>query len=247
MREQKAGYLQFTDPATAQQQLGAAIRENPMVLRPAVGVDVRKARAAAVQARAAADHLGATYADSTALVVGLRAVLDGIVWDNELTDQAEAAMEKLGLHLGFTSMRPERLHGTGPDNLWTLTSTRHAVIELKTGVELDCEGIAKKDADQLRGSVQWNEDKNSDAASVPVMFHPVDVLDDKAIAVRHMRVITPDKLAELKTAVGLFATALAQGDHLWTDEQLVAQQLAFHRLTGERILDAYSVVARRPK
>ncbi|GAA4626971.1 DEAD/DEAH box helicase family protein [Actinoallomurus vinaceus] len=247
VREQKAGYLHFTDAALAQQQLGAAIRENAMVLHPAVGVDVRKLRPAAVQARAAAEYLGATYADGTSLVLGLRVVLDDVVWDNDLTDQSEAAWEKLGQHLGFDSMRPERLYGTGPDNLWTLSATRHAVFELKTGVELDCEGIAKKDADQLRGSVQWNAEKNPEATNVPVMLHPVDVLDTKAIAVPDMRVITPAKLTELKTAVEDFATALAQGITLWADEQAVAQQLTFHRLTGDRIIPAYSVPVRRPK
>jgi hypothetical protein len=245
VREQKATYLHFVDPATAQQQLGAAIRDNPAVLRPAVGVNVRQARAAAVQARAAAEYLGATYTDSTALVLGLRAVLDNIVWDNDRTDDAEAAWEKLGWHLGFDSMRPERLCGTGPDNLWTLSATQHAVIELKTGVELDCNGIAKKDADQLGGSVRWNERKNPGVANVPVMLHPVDLLDDKAILVPGMRVITPAKLTELKTAVESFATALAQAPNLWASEQIVAQHLAHHLLSGDRIVGAYSVAARR--
>ena len=63
----------------------------------------------------AAEFLGATYADSTALVLGVRAVLDEIVWDEERTDQAEAAWEKLGLQLGFGSIRPERLYNTGPE------------------------------------------------------------------------------------------------------------------------------------
>jgi hypothetical protein len=247
VREQKATYLHFVDPATAQQQLGAAIRDNPAVLRPAVGVDVRQARPAAVQARAAAEYLAATYADSTSLVLGLRAVLDDIVWDNDRTDDAEAAWERLGRHLGFDSMRPERLYGTGPDNLWTLSATQHAVIELKTGVDLDCEGIAKKDADQLGGSVRWNEGANPGVANVPVMLHPVDVLDEKAVLVPGMRVITPVKLAELKTAVESFATALAQGTGLWASEQAVAEQLTFYRLTGERIIATYSVTARRPQ
>ncbi|ABW16053.1 helicase c2 [Parafrankia sp. EAN1pec] len=246
VREQKATYLHFVDPAVAQQQLGAAIRENPAVLRPAVGVDVRQARAAAVQARAAAEHLTATYADSTALVLGLRAVLDDLVWDDDRTDNTEAAWEKLGLHLGFDSMRPERLYGTGPDNLWALSATRHAVIELKTGVKADCPGIAKKDADQLGGSVRWNESKNPGPANVPVMLHPVDVLDPKAVAVPGMRVITPAKLDELKTAVQAFATALAQDASRWASEQAVANQLAFHALTGDRIIATYSVAVGRP-
>lgn len=246
LREQKAVYLHFTDPNSAQQQLGAAIRENPMVLRPAVGIDVRQARAAAVQARAAAEYLGRTYPDGTALVLGLRAVLDDIVWDKERTDQAEAAWETVGTQLGFDSMRPERLYGTGPDNLWALSAAKHAVIELKTGCDLTSNGIAKKDADQLGGSVRWNEHTNPGVSNVPVMLHPTDTLNPLAIQVPNMRVITPAKLGELKTAITAFATALAQGQHRWADEQAVADQLAFHNLTGDRIVGTYSVTARRP-
>ncbi|MFB9685981.1 DEAD/DEAH box helicase [Amycolatopsis plumensis] len=247
VREQKAGYLHFTNPDIAQQQLGAASRENPMVLRPTVNVDLRPSRPAAVQARAAAEFLGATYADSTALVLGVRAVLDEIVWAEELTDQAEAAWEKLGLHLGFGSTRPERLSNTGPDNLWTLTPTSNAVIELKTGVELTCTGIAKKDADQLRGGLQWNTDTYGAVTAVPVMVHPVDVYEARAIPIPQMRVITPTKLEEFKTAIVAFATALTQGQNLWREEQAVAQQLAYQKLTGDRIIPAYSVAARLPK
>jgi hypothetical protein len=50
------------------------------------------------------------------------------------------------------------------------------VIELKTGVELTCTGIAKTDADQLRGSLQWNTDTYGAVAAVPVMVDPVDVI-----------------------------------------------------------------------
>ena len=50
------------------------------------------------------------------------------------------------------STRPEKLYDTGPDNLWALSATRQAVIELKTGCVTDT--IAKKDADQLGGSIR---------------------------------------------------------------------------------------------
>jgi hypothetical protein len=60
-----------------------------------------------------------------------------------------------------------------------------------------------------------------------------------------MRIITPATLAQLKAALEAFATALGHGTSLWTSEQAVAQQLTFHQLTGERIIGAYSVVARR--
>ena len=67
------------------------------------------------------------------LVLGVKSLLEEIQWDEERTDDAEAAWARLGQHLGFTSTRPEKQYGTGPDNLWALTGDRHAVTELKTG------------------------------------------------------------------------------------------------------------------
>jgi len=76
------------------------------------------------------------------------------------------------------------------------------------------------------------------------MLHPIDLLERQAIPVPRMRVITPAKLKELKLAVQAFATALTQGQNLWSDEQAVAQQLEFHRPTGDRVITTYSVTVR---
>ncbi|WP_246107152.1 hypothetical protein [Pseudonocardia kunmingensis] len=72
------------------------------------------------------------------------------------------------------------------------------------------------------------------------------MLDEKAIAVPGMRVITPAKLTDLKTAIEGFAQALAQGHRAWAAEQAVAQQLATYRLTGDRVITVFSVPACRP-
>jgi hypothetical protein len=59
-------------------------------------------------------------------------LLDEIAWDDNRADEAQAAWQKLGLHLGFASIRPKKQYGTGTDNLWALSPTLRAVIELKT-------------------------------------------------------------------------------------------------------------------
>lgn len=46
-------------------------------------------------------------------MLGVRALLGEIQWDEERTEEAERAWERLGLHLGFASSRPEKLYGTG--------------------------------------------------------------------------------------------------------------------------------------
>lgn len=109
---------------------------------------------------------------------------------DERSDDAERAWQELGLHLGFASTRPEKLYGTGPDNLWALSAVRQAVCKLKTCRATDT--IAKKDMDQLGGSVRWLNDHNPEAeALLPVVLHPSRVSDAKATAVPGIRVVTP--------------------------------------------------------
>lgn len=116
LMEQKAAYLHHIDPLAAQQALATAVIENPVVQRPVDDVAPRGIKAVAVQARAAADYLRETYADGVQLVLGVRHVFDRIVWgDTDRTDDAEAAWELLGHHLGFASDRPDKTFKIGPD------------------------------------------------------------------------------------------------------------------------------------
>lgn len=238
MAEQKAAYLHFTDPAAAQKGLAAAVKMNSYVLRPASGITPASPKPAAAQARAAAEFLASEYDDNQmSLVLGVRALLDQIVWEEERTKEAEHAWMELGRHLGFVSTRPEQIYGSGPDNHWVLGGGRHAVIELKTGCTTDT--IAKKDLDQLGGSVRWDQEQNPGVESIPIMVHPSRRIDEKGTTVDRMKVVTPIKLEALKTAVRAFAVALATGQGLWRDEQAVGDQLAHSKLTGTTIFRTY--------
>lgn len=237
--EQKAAYLDLINPLIGQQALVAAIEDNPFVLRPAVGVSITPIRANAAQARAAAAHLAATYTDQMDLVLGVRSLLDEIQWDEELTDQAESAWQRLGRLLGFASTRPEKQYGTGPDNLWALSSSAHAVIELKTGCTTDT--IAKKDLDQLGGSVRWDAEQHPEVSTrIPVLLHPSRTPHSQAIVVPGMRIVTPAKLSDLRLAVEGFAVALADGLGRWADEQAVSQQLAHFGLNSGSLFQRYA-------
>ncbi|MFF0386943.1 DEAD/DEAH box helicase family protein [Streptomyces sp. NPDC004286] len=243
LREQKAAYLHLTDPAAAQQALTGALDDNSFVLRPVDAAPVQ-IRAAVAQARAAAEFLAGEYSDGVSLRLGVQALFESVVWgDEERSDDAEQAWHKLGLHLGFASSRPEKLYGTGPDNLWALSAARQAVTELKTGCGPDTATIAKKDMDQLGGSVRWLNDHDPQAQAVPVMLHPRSVGHAKATLVPGMRVITPELLEKVRQAVTQYAAALAKSPDLWGDEQAVAAQLAYHKLTGDRFFTVYSEAA----
>ncbi|MGK5695108.1 hypothetical protein ACSNOJ_19765 [Streptomyces sp. URMC 128] len=118
LREQKAAYLHLTDPAAAQHALAGAADDNQFVLHAVNGAAPARVKAAAVQARAAAEFLAAEYTDGVSLRLGVQALLGEVVWgEEERSDDAERAWQRLGLHLGFVSTRPEKQYGTGPDNL----------------------------------------------------------------------------------------------------------------------------------
>jgi hypothetical protein len=187
LTEQRASYLYHVDHTAAQRLLAKALDDNPFVLRPAGGVTPAQLRPAAVQAQAAAAFLGDTYSDGTSLVLAVQALTEEVIWgDEERTDDAERAWERLGEHLGFVSTRPEKQYDKGPDNLWVLGAGRHAVIELKTGRTTDT--IIKHDLDQLGGSVRWDKQTYPDVTQqIPVMVHPSRTPHRQAITVDGMR------------------------------------------------------------
>ncbi|MFG2651182.1 DEAD/DEAH box helicase family protein [Streptomyces sp. NPDC048436] len=239
LREQKAAYLHLTDPVAAQQALAGALSDNTFVLRSVNGAAPVRLKAAAVQSRAAAEFLAGRYRDGVSLRLGVQALFEDVVWgEEERSDDAEASWQSLGEHLGFASTRPEKLYGTGPDNLWALSATQQAVVELKTGCTTGT--IAKKDMDQLGGSIRWLNDHNAEVEAVAVMLHPSRISDAKATAVPGMRVVTPALFERLKEAVTSYASALAASPDRWADEQAIREQLSHHKLTGDRFFTTYA-------
>lgn len=246
LTERRAAYLHLVDHPAAQRLLAKALDDNPFVLRPAGGVTPAQLRPAAVQAQAAAAFLGRTYADGTSLVLAVQALAEDVIWgDEERSDDAERAWERLGQHLGFVSTRPEKQYDTGPDNLWVLGPERHAVIELKTGRTTDT--IIKHDLDQLGGSVRWDQQTYPDVTQqIPVIVHPSRTPHRQAIAVDGMRVVTQEKWEALAAAVRSWAEALTHGQHRWKDPFAVAEQLAQHKLTAGLIFTTYAQAATSP-
>ncbi len=151
--ETHAAYLQALDPVAAQTALAAAGRLNGAILRPLAGLDYHKIGTTSPQSEQAATYLTGRYSSGADLIVGADAILADIAWDKERTDEAEAALAELGLHLGFNSQRPELAYGIGSDVLWAMGSHTYAVIEAKTGAEAPL--IWKKDINQLGGSINW--------------------------------------------------------------------------------------------
>ncbi|WCB95665.1 hypothetical protein DSM104299_04414 [Baekduia alba] len=141
----------------------------------------------------------------------------------------EQAVCDLGLHLGFAAHRPERDTGNGPDDLW-IGGGASLVIECKSGATTDA--IPRSDVAQLGHSMAWFGEKYEGIGSqtvTPVLIHPSRVLKGDAVAPPRARIITFEKLAELRQAVQRFATSVADGQ-TFNDPKAVGRRLAHEHL-----------------
>ncbi len=245
--EELAGYQELVDPMGAQKTLLSARERNSGVLKPDVSPQSRPMRGPALQSRAAVAYLEANYSDANTLRLRVGSLFDNIVWGVPGTaDLAEEQFRLIGLHLGFSSTRPEKDDSDGgPDNLWGLTPEVNAVIELKTEVERVDTRIIKSEAGQLLTSLEWDARRNpNNTEQIPVLVHPSDTLHDVANLPPETRVITKELLMALRVDVCRFSDEIAAAKS-WTNHESVAEALKRNKLTAERIIVAHSTKLRR--
>jgi hypothetical protein len=240
--EELASYLQLVDPMSAQKAIARARELNPGVIKPDVSPSPRPVKGPALQGEAAAAYLKEKYDDPKVLRLTVGALFDNIVWGlDETHDLAEQQIKELGFHLGFDSARPDKEDDDGgPDNLWGLSPTVNAVIELKTEVSRDDSRIKKTEAGQLLTSLTWDANRNKHVQKhIPVLIHPNSELQDNASLPPDARIITMADLKDLQTDVLLFADELAAA-RSWGDPAAVTEALQRNRLTADQIIPAHS-------
>lgn len=248
--EELAGYLQLFDPIGAQKVLARARESNPGVIKPGVSPSPKPVKGPALQGQAAAAFMKEKYDDPGVLRLTIGSLFDDIAWGlAETHDRAEEAIKQLGLHLGFTSTRPDKEDGDGgPDNLWGLSPTVNAVIELKTEITRADSRIKKIDeAGQLLTSLEWDQRRNKHVEKqIPVMIHPNAELHPSASLPVGTRIITEADLSDLRRDVIQFADELAAAKS-WGDPDAVTVALQRNRLTANEIIATHSTRVIQPK
>lgn len=245
LQEQLAVYKHLLDPAEAQHILAGAIKRNPRVTRPLTGVSYARLPANVAQAQSAAEFLGSNYASRNELLLGFNSFLDDLVFDPDGTDEFENGVEILGLHLGFIVQRPERDSGNGPDVLWALGAMKYLVIECKSGVIQN--RVRRSDVAQLSHSMNWFAGAyGNDSEAVPVLVHPSRTLAGDASAPTECRIVTRDRLEDMKAAVRAFSVALVDSNR-WGSTDSVAGHLNQCGLTGGAFAERFTVAPQNPK
>lgn len=240
LKQQAAAFLHRANAVQAQKLQGSAQSDNRALLKPRAGVEYERLQGSADQGARAATYLSARYGNEIDFQLGLEAVIDDLRPDPSAAavEKFEQAVQDLGWHLGFEAQRPERDNGRGPDVLWKIGDLTFLVIECKSGVETLF--IAKNDANQLSGSIDWfGSEYDRTGKAIPLMIHRVSKLHDVARAREGMRVMTFEKLDELRDAVHRFARALASKG-AYRDAELVREQLEALGLGGRGFADRWT-------
>ncbi|MFM5429881.1 DEAD/DEAH box helicase [Aeromonas veronii] len=240
LKQQLAEYTNFTDPSKAQELQLAALSHNSRLLKPIAGVTYHKISAPASGQATAAINFMTRFLEGNDLVIWTNGLLDDLEWGEEGSKRFEAAMQELGLFLGFGSQRPEESVGCGPDNLWALGGLNYLVIECKSGAVL-AEKICKGDTNQLNGSINWfNEKYDSTCRMIPVMVHPKTIFEHAATPHHDIKIINRDGLKKLRDAVLSYSIALATAGG-FKDSREVDKQLKYHKLSGLEIVQLCTV------
>lgn len=90
----------------------------------------------------------------------------------------------------------------------------------------------------------WFQNKYGETCdATPLMVHPAAVVEYAATMHPAARILSIEQLAALRSALRNFATALASKPRFGTERE-VAAALAYHKLTAEHFVAAYSVKPR---
>jgi hypothetical protein len=240
LKQKLAEYINFTNPAQAQELQLAALKDNFRLLKPLVGVTFNKLNSPTDSQAFLATKYMERFLEGNDLIIWMNALLDDLDWGEEGSRRFEAAMWDLACFLGFGSQRPEELYGRGPDNLWALGNLKYLVIECKSGAE-SAQKISKHDTNQLTGSMLWFEDKyDNTCLATPIIVHPKTVFEHAATPHDGVRVINDCALQQLRKAINAYAVSLATSK-AFTDASEVQRQLTTHKLLAQDIVEKYTV------
>ncbi|GIT78485.1 DEAD/DEAH box helicase [Leifsonia sp. LS1] len=235
LKQRAASYLQHVDANRARDIQRSALIDNNFILHPALDVTVPRLTLAGQQAALATAYLDHTFSDARSLEIHVEAVLADLTpAPVPGTHKAfEKAVQELGQLLGFGSARPDNDYRVGPDNLWATGNDHYMVIECKS--EAVSTRISRSELEQLSHSVDWFDSEYSEPryTATPVLIHPSRTPFADAIPRQGARVLTFEKLAELRDAARDWTQALTV-DAAFKDESKVKAALAQFGFLGSQ-------------
>ena len=239
-----AEYTNKIDPAHSQEILRKGKELNPSILSPLEGIQYKKTNNELPQAQAIQKYLRDENFRTNDILLRIDCLLSNLYMGAEF-DKFEDALCQIGEVLGFVASKPDTdLGGYGPDVLW-VGQNSYFVIECKS--ESRATTISKDYCNQLSGSINWfKEQYGTFNKCTPIIVHPSKIVDSVASPNEDMRVMTTEKLEDLRTNVRNFYQSLCQS---WktTDIKGIEELLRSYHLRNNDIVEKYTVKYQREK
>jgi hypothetical protein len=243
--EQTAEALHRIDKAGSQALLAAAGDKNPRITKPLAGIAYEKVNTDSMnQSVQAVKYLSTKYASGgNAIIIGMNAILENLVFSEVGSDQFEEALMELGLHLGFHAQRPEKEKSGKLDVLWGIGVGQYVLFPCKSSATAST--ISKQYADQVSGNMNWFANTyGKSSKGTPVIVHPATKLESDAFPPEETRVMGKEELIKFHAACTGFATAIK--DDLQNVTK-IKSSLSANSLLGDQFIQKFTLVPKRKK
>lgn len=185
-----------------------AYTENDRLFRPETGITYSKLLSGDSGRASILLNWINNHESHNSLIINVNNILDKITFKVP-PDLFEEGVDELGEILGFSNQRPEKVTGTGPDNLWNLRGKEYWIIECKNMVTAD-RGISKSEVGQLSTSIAWFKQNYEGSLCFPIFIHKVAVFEKDAFITDPVWVLQPEKLENLKNEINNFYNSLKE-------------------------------------
>ncbi len=208
--QKAAKYENLINPIEAQVLLNSAHKYSKLLLAPIEGIkQERKTIIPKIQVDTLIDKL--KDLGQNQYIIRMNFIKSRLNFDDSDYNSFEEGVKELGELLGFTSFRPDKNKGVGPDNLWGLNFQNFLVIECKN--EAISKFIAKENCNQLSGSINWFNtiyNLSKEIKAIPIMIHPSNKILAGTYPPENMRCIDKEKLELLKKNITNLTKTLSE-------------------------------------
>ncbi|MEO9591170.1 hypothetical protein, partial [Rhodopirellula bahusiensis] len=211
---------------------------NRFLFKPQDGAAVKKLEVHSSKRVEAIAAWVADAGDYTELLIRV----DGIITDMRFggdSDRFEAALNAMGIALGFSCERPDKEWGEGPDNLWCLRDNTFLLFECKNRVKLERDEMAKAESGQINNSTAWFRKHYGDALLNSRMIFPTTKLGPGVGFNESVKIIRSGELKQLLGNVRRFFQEFGNADFRDLDSNIIQSCLDLHKLDTESLIKGY--------
>lgn len=241
--QERARYLFPVNREESQNLQVAAHKKNRLLMRAPGGVVVTKLTVVSQgRVRAIMDWVSKfeRYSDLDAAVADF---LGNLSFGTNY-DKFEAALNDLGLALGFAAERPDAEWKEGPDNLWAIDASLYLVIECKSEVDVNRAEINKGEAEQMNRSCAWFDKHYSAHNSKNIIVHPAGKVASAAAFTHPVEVMREADLRKLVKACRDFFKTFSSQNLKDLSATHIQKEIDAHKLDVESLVSEYS---KKPK